>query len=265
MQVKKSDMPLVRRVDGIDPEARSGIDRRVIFSPNTVGSQYMTLALVQGRAGADMQAKDGAEMLLTLQGSARLIVSDTSYELTGDTAVAIPAELQYSMEILGDEEWIAVTAGCYECPLMLAKLMRENMEAVKPPQQPVVPILRKLGEIVPERLYGFERRVIFSPSTVGSDYLKFAQVHGKPGAKSVPHSHPGGELALTLHGNAQLSVNGEFFQTSSGTAIAVPPAVVHPAEATGTEVWVVITSYCDECPLMREKLNKEPRYSELDV
>jgi quercetin dioxygenase-like cupin family protein len=115
------------------------------------------------------------------------------------------------------------------------------------------PIVRRLDEVAPEILYGFERKVMFSPSAGGSPTMKFAIVHGKPGAKSKPHTHPGGELAVTLKGAALLVANGIRYNLIANTAASVPPDVQHPAESVADEDWVVVTTYCDECPLMREK------------
>lgn len=257
MNVQNNDVPLVLQLDDVAPEDQDGIERKVMFSPTTVGSSYMKFTVAKGRAGARMQSFQGAEMVLTLQGNAHLAAAGACYELTTDSAIAVPPGVAYSMEVVGDETWIAVTVSCDECPLMLEKIVREvSATALKSPETSGAPLLRQLAEVVPEQLYGFERRVLFSPATVGSDYLKFAKVRGKPGAKSVPHTHLGGEMALTLHGNAELHANGEHYKMSAGTAIAVPPAVKHPAEAIGSEEWIVVTSYCDECPLLRKKLNK---------
>ena len=251
--------PLVRQLDDVIPEEQAGFEHKVLFSPATVGSSFMKFAVVHGKPGArsGARAHPGGEMALTLQGRAQFTATGTRYDLGPGTAIALPPAVEYSAEVVGDEEWIAVTASCDECPLMRAEREQATLAAAPQSLAAEVPLMRRLDEVIPDQLYGFERRVLFSPSTVGSRYIKFAKVHGKPGAKSVPHTHPGGEMALTLHGNAQLTIDGERYDLTGGTAIAVPPAVRHPAEAVGSDEWIVVTSYCDECPLMRKKLVEE--------
>ncbi len=255
--VQRVDFPLSRKVDEVPLESGHGVDRRVLFSPTTVGSRYMKFVLVYGQPGSesDLQALPGDQMTLTLEGRAVISVADHQYALPIDAAIMIPAETAQKVKVSGDDQWVAITASCDECPLMRAHVAKGSFDGGQPNVEE--PLVRQVDKVEPERLYGFERRVLFSPSTVGSRYMKFAKVRGKPGAKSVAHTHPGGEMALTLQGNAQLIANGEHFDLRAGSAFAVPPAVKHPAQATGNDEWIVVTSYCDECPLMKAQLLEE--------
>ncbi len=257
--VQRVDFPLLRKVDAVPLMHDQGFDYRVLFSPTTVGSHYMKFALVYGQPGSEsgLQALPGDQMTLTLQGEAVVVAAGQQYALPIDSAIAVPAEIAQKVKISGDAHWVAIRASCDECPLMQAQIAQDRLNGGRPNAE--VPLVRQVDKLVPEYLYGFERRVLFSPSTVGSRYMKFAVVHGKPGARSVAHTHPGGEMALTLHGNAQLVANGEHYDLCADSALAVPPAVKHPAQATGNDEWVVVTSYCDECPLMKAQRLKERR------
>lgn len=258
--IQDSDFPLMRRVDKIVAENWGGFQRQVLFSPSTAGSKYMKFVVVHGQPGTKSPSYvlAGDEMTLTLKGCAQSITQGQQRSFSKGTAIVLPASVEHMLEVAGDEEWIGVSASCDECPLMREQLTTGlPMPPAAGLELPVIPITRCLDQIAPENLYGFERRVLFSPSTVGTRTLRFAVVHGKPGAKSKPHTHPGGELALTLAGNAQLISNGKRYDLSAGSAIAVPPSLTHPATAVGDEKWVVVTSYCDECPLMLEKQRNE--------
>jgi quercetin dioxygenase-like cupin family protein len=252
--------PMLRQLDEVEPEDLYGFKRRVLFSPTTVGSNYMKFAIVHGRPGAKSvpHTHPGGEVALTLKGRAHLSANGKRFELSAGTAVAVPPGVQHPAESTGDEDWVVVTAYCDECPLIRDKRTRDRAAGITeqslPPADPQV---RRLEDVEVEDLYGFERRVLFSPSTGNSPYMKFAVVRGKPGAKSMPHTHPGGEMSLTLEGQACLIANGKRYDLKAGSAISVPAGVEHPAEALGDQEWVVVSGYCDECPLLREKLARE--------
>lgn len=251
---QQAEVPQIHQLNLGQAQTNNDFEQQVLFSPSTQGSRYMKLSLMYGQPGAihRQAALPGDQMTLTLQGEATVTAGDQPYRLPVDSALLVPAGAAQTVEVSGDGQWMAISASCDECPLM-----REHASSGAGKTTASELALRQTNEVAPERLYGFERRVFFSPSTTASRYMKFAIVHGIQGAKSVAHTHPGGELALTLGGNAHLTVHGERYDLSAGTALAVPADVQHPAESDGPDDWVVVTSYCDECPLMRQqRLNR---------
>lgn len=256
--MQQTQDPVLRRLDDVVPEDLYGFKRRVFFSPTTVGSKYMKFAIVHGRPGAKSvpHTHPGGEVALTLKGSAHLTANGRRHQLGAGTAVSVPPGVLHPAESVGDEDWVVVTAYCDECPLIRQQRARERA-AGAPPLPPADPVVRRLDEVEVEDLYGFERRVLFSPALGNSPYMKFAVVRGKPGARSMPHTHPGGEMSLTLEGQACLTANGKRYEMAAGSAISIPPGVEHPAEALGDQDWVVVTGYCDECPLLRQELARE--------
>lgn len=107
-----------------------------------------------------------------------------------------------------------------------------------------------VSAIEPENLYDFKQKVIFSPAKRGEGFIKFAVTTGYRGARSVAHSHPRDEIAMTLKGEAVLRAGGESFAMKEGIAVRLPPGLVHQVEVLSDE-WVVVAAYCDECMLCR--------------
>ena len=111
-----------------------------------------------------------------------------------------------------------------------------------------IPELRQLDEIGPVQLYDFSQKVIFSPKERGEGFIKLTVTTGKRGARSVPHAHPRDEVTLTLKGQAVLRAGGKEYHMTEGTALRLPPGVVHEVEVLSDE-WTVVAAYCDECQL----------------
>ena len=105
-----------------------------------------------------------------------------------------------------------------------------------------------LNDIPAEKLFDFQRQVIFSPAARGEGFIKFAVVRGKKGAMSLPHTHPRDEVTLTLEGEAELRVGDQRYRLVPGTAVRIPPGTDHIVEVLSEE-WVVVSAYCDECML----------------
>jgi len=114
-------------------------------------------------------------------------------------------------------------------------------------------LIRDLSKIIPEKIYDFERKIIFSPLLTGNNNLTFALVKGEYLAKSQNHTHPGDEVTLTLSGKAEISINDKKYFILPYTAIRVPPGQIHPLVVTSKEKWIALAAYCDNCPLIKEK------------
>lgn len=113
-----------------------------------------------------------------------------------------------------------------------------------------MPEVKQLGSVEPVQLFDFSQKVLFSPKERGEGFIKLSVTTGKKGARSKPHAHPRDEVTLTLKGEAVLRANGEEFYMTEGTALRLPPGVVHEVEVLSEE-WVVVAAYCDECMLCR--------------
>ncbi|WP_246184958.1 cupin domain-containing protein [Paracoccus aestuariivivens] len=111
-----------------------------------------------------------------------------------------------------------------------------------------MPELRQLEQVEPIQLYDFSQKVLFSPKERGEGFIKLSVTTGKKGARSVPHAHPRDEVTLTLKGEAVLRAGGQEYFMTEGSALRLPPGVVHEVEVLSDE-WVVVAAYCDECQL----------------
>jgi len=110
------------------------------------------------------------------------------------------------------------------------------------------PEVMQLENVESVKLFDFSQQVLFSPRDRGEGFIKLAVTTGRRGARSVPHSHPRDEVTMTLSGEAVLRSNGREYFMKAGTALRLPPGVVHEVEVLSEE-WVVIAAYCDECQL----------------
>lgn len=110
------------------------------------------------------------------------------------------------------------------------------------------PELRHLKDVAPVQLFDFSQQVMFSPRERGEGFIKLAVTTGKRGARSVAHAHPRDEVTLTLKGRAVLRAGGREYVMTEGTALRLPPGLIHEVEVLSEE-WVVVAAYCDECQL----------------
>ena len=113
-----------------------------------------------------------------------------------------------------------------------------------------LPEMVQLASVPAVQLFDFQQQVLFSPKARGEGFIKLAVTTGQKGARSTPHAHPRDEVTMTLKGQAVLRSSGQEFHMTEGTAVRLPPGVIHEVEVLSDE-WVVIAAYCDECMLCR--------------
>ena len=113
-----------------------------------------------------------------------------------------------------------------------------------------LPEMVQLSGVEPVQLFDFQQQVLFSPKERGEGFIKLAVTTGKKGARSTPHAHPRDGVTMTLKGEAVLRSGGQEYRMTEGTAMRLPPGVIHEVEVLSEE-WVVIAAYCDECMLCR--------------
>ena len=113
-----------------------------------------------------------------------------------------------------------------------------------------LPEMVQLSGVEPVQLFDFQQQLLFSPKPRGEGFIKLAVTTGKRGARSTPHAHPRDEVTMTLKGEAVLRSGGQEYRMTEGTAMRLPPGVIHEVEVLSEE-WVVIAAYCDECMLCR--------------
>lgn len=113
------------------------------------------------------------------------------------------------------------------------------------------PLVRWLAAAPEERLYGFSRKLIFSPEICGNRSIRCCAVSGPHGARSSEHSHPGDEVVIALDGENRTSVDGQSFTLRRLQALAIPPGTGHSTTVTAFDGWRGISFYCDCCPYIQ--------------
>ena len=108
-----------------------------------------------------------------------------------------------------------------------------------------------VASIQEEALGDLKRRVVVTPPRTGNRFLRLVYVTGQPGGKGKVHTHPGEEVIFTIQGKAAVTIEGECFALEANTAFIVPPGKEHPLEVVGDVTWIAVSSFCDDCPLMK--------------
>lgn len=114
------------------------------------------------------------------------------------------------------------------------------------------PLIRSISSVTEEKIYSFNRRVVYSPGTTGNSYIKFCTVTGACGAESQSHTHSGDELVFTLEGENTNYSGGNEFTLQQNQAIAIPPGTEHTTKVANIGTWKGISFYCDNCPLINK-------------
>ena len=108
----------------------------------------------------------------------------------------------------------------------------------------------KVGEMKPEAFGTVNRWFLISPKVGNSKYQRLAYLEGQPGSKGSLHSHPGDEVLYCIHGRVNIKIEGEDHFLAPGEAISIPPGTQHYPEVVGSEIWLAVAAYCDDCPLI---------------
>ncbi|MGI6091627.1 MAG: cupin domain-containing protein [Veillonellaceae bacterium] len=116
-----------------------------------------------------------------------------------------------------------------------------------------VPEIKKLEILKQEQFGQIFRQVFFSPRTTCSNFLKMAFLDVPPGSVGTPHIHLGDEIVYTIKGKAILTISDNEYVLEPGTCFLIPTDAPHPAKVVGTENWVAIAAYCDECPVLKKE------------
>lgn len=111
------------------------------------------------------------------------------------------------------------------------------------------PLIRSISDAAEERIYGFTRKTLFSPSLTGNPRIKLCAVNGTGGVSSQRHTHPGDELVITLDGATRNFSGTREYPLRQLHALAMPPQTEHQT-VVETQEWNGISVYCDDCPLI---------------
>jgi quercetin dioxygenase-like cupin family protein len=77
---------------------------------------------------------------------------------------------------------------------------------------------------------------------IHSDHMTVAYWNFTAGAKLPEHSHPHEQVTSVIHGELELTVNGETRRMPPGAVAVIPPDAVHSARPL-TDCYIIDTFY----------------------
>jgi len=239
----------IRSAQDVQGEVLGQFTRKVLFAPSLGNSQYIRMAVVTAPPGARVavHTHPGNEALFFLQGEVTYVIRGQKHVARAGEALMIPPATEHSGVVTSDVPLSAIGFFCDECALL--KTYRARGGALKAETPRVV----RAADIAPEPLGELKRRVLFTPSRDGVNFLRCAFIEGPVGARGAVHTHPGNECAYMITGQVMLRIGGDEHRVNAGQAIMIPPATEHPLTVTGQENYSAIAAYCDDCPLIKEK------------
>jgi quercetin dioxygenase-like cupin family protein len=103
-------------LNGIPSETLFDFQRQVTFSPVARGENFIKFAMVQDEKGAKSLPRPHPrdEVTIALEGEAEFLVGDRRHRLVSETAIRVPPEPEYAVEVLSDE-WGVISGHCDEC------------------------------------------------------------------------------------------------------------------------------------------------------
>ena len=233
----------IRSAQDAKAEALGPFTRQILFAPSLGNSRYMRMAIVTGPPGTRSPAHThpGNEAIYTVQGEIMCAIAGGEYRVGSGHAIVIPPDTPHPGSIMSDMPWISICFYCDECPALAA--YRAGGGTARAEQPRVV----SAEAIAPEQLGELRRRILFTPSRDGINYLRLGVAEGPVGAKGAVHKHLGNECFYTLRGQATLVIGGEPHVMNAGSGMSIPPDTEHPLTSTGAETWNAVAAYCDEC------------------
>ncbi len=237
----------IRSAQDVQGESLGQFTRKILFAPSLGNSKHIRMALVTAPPGASVavHTHPGNEALFFLQGEVTYEIRGQKYVVRAGQAFMMPPDTEHPGVVTSDAPLSAVGFFCDECALL--KTYRARGGAIKAETPRAV----RATDIAPEQLGELKRRVLFTPSRDGVNFLRCAFIEGPAGATGAVHTHPGNECAYIITGQATLMIGGKAHIVNTGQAIMIPPATEHPLTVTGQENWSAIAAYCDDCPLMK--------------
>lgn len=111
------------RLAEMPTETDGNVTRRALASPAIAGSGNLRVLHITRNPGGPgkFHTHPGEEVIFTLRGKATLLLGQRHVALEPDTAFVVQPGLQHTVEVLGEEPWVAVCSFCDECPLMAAQ------------------------------------------------------------------------------------------------------------------------------------------------
>ncbi len=175
---------------------------------------------------------------IVLNGSIRVNVEGDEQVLVKDDINYRPADAIHSAEVVGEEDYVFVTAkdtswGIQGTPATAEaagrKTKREQVRHFYRPSE------------MEDRLAGEAYSATHGVWAEG-ERLIFGKLRIPAGTKAEPHSHPNEQMIIVLGGSVHMDIEGDRRTCVKGDIIHVPANAVHSAEIPASEDYHFITA-----------------------
>ncbi|WP_448589214.1 cupin domain-containing protein [Thermodesulfobium sp.] len=124
-------LPRLKNLNKLAFERKNGINKKIVFSPNTDGNHFLSLHLYEGVPGEEIiiDTEVGDEIIVVLNGSLKVKINEIDYHVKKDMSILLPSGSSYQLIIEGGEPLKAFVIGCNEC--LLANNLKKEYQSVK--------------------------------------------------------------------------------------------------------------------------------------
>ena len=175
---------------------------------------------------------------IVLSGSIRVNVEGDEQVLVKDDINYRPADAIHSAEVVGEEDYVFVTAKDTSWGIQGKPATTE--EAARKSGSGAVRHFYKPSEME-DRLAG-EAYAATHGAWVEGERIIFGKLCIPAGTKAEPHSHPNEQMIIVLGGSVHMDIDGDKRTCVKGDIIHVPANAVHSAEVPADEDYHFITA-----------------------
>lgn len=121
--------PEVKELKDLKTEQFGQVARQLLYSPTTSCNNFLKMAYINVAPGGKgtPHVHLGEEIVFTLQGKAVFTIEGEKYVVEKDTCFMIPPEVEHPVQVIGDENWVAIAAYCDECQALKKSRSKEDI------------------------------------------------------------------------------------------------------------------------------------------
>ncbi len=124
-------LPRLKNLNKLSFERKNGINKKVVFSPNTDGNHFLSLHLYEGVPGEEIRidTEVGDEIIIVVNGGLKVTVNEMEYHIKKDMSFLLPSGANYQLTVEGGEPLKAFIIGCEQC--ILTNDLKREYESAK--------------------------------------------------------------------------------------------------------------------------------------
>lgn len=125
-------LPKFKNLNKLSFERNNGINKKIVFSPNTDGNHFLTLNFYEGVPGEETKivTEVGDEIIIVVNGSLKVVVNELEYHIKKDMSFLLPSGASYQLTVEEGEPLKAFIIGCEQC-ILASDLKREYESAIE--------------------------------------------------------------------------------------------------------------------------------------